>query len=204
MFFCYPLFMNYTHWLVILSGLISITGAYAYIRDTLSGKTRPNRVSWIMWAIAPLVGTVAAISAGADLWATFRVFFSGFLPLIVFGASFVNPKSFWKLTLFDIFCGICSLLALIILIFTHSPRAAILLAALGDGFALLPTLRKAWTNPETETGLTYILSLISTIVVLPSIPIWNIENSAFQIYLLVANTLLIFSIYRKRLINIVE
>ncbi|HEV8601510.1 MAG TPA: hypothetical protein VGQ87_02845, partial [Patescibacteria group bacterium] len=193
--------MNYTHWLVILSGLISITGAFAYIRDTLRGKTKPNRVSWIMWAIAPLVGTTAAISAGADLWATFRVFFSGFLPLIIFAASFVNPKSFWKLTFFDILCGICSLLAFVILISTDFPRIAILLAALGDGFALLPTLRKAWKYPETETGLTYILSLISTLIVLPSIPVWNIENSAFQIYLLVANTLLILSIYRNRFRN---
>lgn len=191
--------MNYTHLLVILSGFISIIGAYAYIRDTLHGTTKPNRISWLMWAIAPLVGTAAAISAGADLWATFRVFFSGFLPLIIFSASFVNPQSYWKLTLFDIFCGTSSLLAVIFLIAAHSPQTAILLAVLGDTFALLPTLRKAWKYPETETGFTYILSLTSTLIILPAIPVWNIQNSAFQIYLLIANTLLILSVYRKSL-----
>jgi len=193
--------MNYVHWLVVLGALISIIGASAYIRDTLRGKTKPNRVSWMMWALAPLVGTAAAISAGADIWATVRIFLAGFLPLIVFFVSFVNPKSFWELTPFDLLCGLFSLLALIAWIVIDAPRSAILLAAIGDGFALLPTLRKAWKYPETETGFTYIMSLLSTLIILPSIPVWNIENSAFQIYLLIANTLLIFSIYRKRFIT---
>ena len=192
--------MNYTHWLVILSVIISIGGSYAYIRDTLAGKTKPNRVSWSMWAIAPLIGTAAAISAGADFWATSRIFLAGFLPLLVFLASFLNKKGYWKLTLFDIACGSLSIIALIAWGIVKSPQLAILLVAIGDGFALLPTVRKAWKFPETETGITYMASLVSVILVIPSIPIWNIENSAFQIYLLAANTILLFAIYRKRLI----
>jgi hypothetical protein len=132
------------------------------------------------------------------MWATTRVFLAGFLPLIVFITSFVNPQSYWKLTVFDIACGVCSLLALAIWGFADSPRLAILLAATGDGFAPLPNIRKAWKHPETETGLTFIFSLIAVLLVLPSIPVWNIENAAFQIYLLVVAIILIFAIYRKR------
>lgn len=190
--------LSFAHWLVVLSACISIVGASAYIRDTLSGKSKPNRVSWSMWALAPLIGTAAAISANADIWATIRIFLAGFLPLLVFIASFVNPKSYWKLSLFDLLCGVCSLAALIVWLVIQSPTLAILLAALGDGFATLPTIRKAWTNPETETGVTYIASFISVLLVIPSIPKWNIENSAFQIYLLVANAALLFVVYRKQ------
>jgi hypothetical protein len=191
--------MHYSHWLVLLSALISIVGASAYIRDTLAGRTKPNRVSWSMWALAPLIGTGAALAAHADIWATTRIFLAGFLPLIVFLSSFVNPKGYWKLTLFDVLCGVCSVLALLVWGVTASPRMAILLAAIGDGFASLPTIRKAWNHPETETGLTYITSFISVVLIIPSIPVWNIENSAFQIYLLIANTLLLLAVYRKRL-----
>jgi hypothetical protein len=191
--------LSFAHWLVVASVLVSIAGAWAYIRDTLAGKTKPNRVSWGMWALAPLVGVAAALSAHADPWAVIRVFLAGFLPLLVFLASFVNPQSYWKLTIFDIFCGMCSILALIVWGFAESPRAAILLAALGDGFAALPTIFKAWKYPETETGLTYIASFVSVLIILPSIPQWDIENSAFQIYLLAANTLLMLAVYRKRL-----
>ncbi len=186
------------HWLVILSVLVSVSGSAAYIRDMLKGTTKPNRVSWSLWALAPIVGSAAALSLGADSWSTLRVFLAGFLPLIVFIASFFNPQGDWKLTRFDIACGVSSLIALVVWGVVDSPRAAILLLALGDGFALLPTLFKAWSRPETETGITYVAGLVSVLLIIPSIPNWSIENSAFQIYLIIANTLLLTVVYRKR------
>ena len=191
--------ITFVHWLVIVSIFISIAGATAYIRDTFTGKTKPNRVSWSLWALAPLIGTAAALSASADVWVTIRIFLAGFIPLLVFSASFVNPKAYWKLTGFDFASGVCSLLAIVVWALVGSPIYAILLAAIGDGFAALPTIRKAWRYPETETGLTYIASFVSVLLIIPSIPEWNIENSAFQIYLLIVNTLLVFAVYRKRL-----
>lgn len=191
--------MTFVHWLVLLSVLTSIAGSVAYIRDTIAGRTKPNRVSWSMWALAPLVATAAAMSAGADIWATSRIFLAGFLPLLIFSASFFNPNSYWKLTAFDITCGALSLAALAVWGFADSPRIAILLLAVADGFAALPTILKSWNFPATETGFTYLMGITSVLLVLPSIPVWNIENSAFQIYLLVVNSILVFAAYRKRL-----
>lgn len=184
---------------MLLSAAISIAGAYAYIRDTFAGKTKPNRVSWSMWALAPLVGVIAASSSDADFWASIRIFLAGFLPLLVFVASYANPQSYWKLTPFDLLCGVFSVVALVVWAGVDSPRIAILIAVLGDACACIPTVIKAWKFPQTETGATYIASFVSAVLVLPSIPQWNIENSAFQIYLLVANTFLMFSVYRKRI-----
>jgi len=186
------------HWLVILGALISVGGAFAYIRDTLAGKTKPNRVTWTMWAVAPLIGTFAAVASNADLWATARIFLAGFIPLLVVGASFFNRQSYWKLSAFDALCGLSSLLALVVWGAIDSPRLAILFAALGDGLASIPTIIKAWKHPETETGTVYVAGLLSVILVIPSIPVWDIENSAFQIYLLIVNVVLLLAVYRKR------
>lgn len=194
--------ISFIHWLVILSAFVAVSGSFAYIKDTAKGKTKPNRVSWFLWALTPMIGTAAALYSQADVWATSRVFLAGFFPLIVFIASFFNPKSYWKLTAFDFICGICSVFALLAWWKTSSPQVAILLAALGDGFASIPTIRKVWTNPETETGFTFMASLIAGILVLPSILVWNIENSAFQIYLLVCNATILLAIYRNRIIRI--
>ena len=191
--------MCYSHLLVILSALITIWGSSAYIHDTLRGKTRPNRVSWGLWAFAPLLGTAAALYADANIWATIRIFLAGFLPLIVFIASFIDRKSYWKLTPFDLLCGFCSIAAIIVWAVLESPRMAILFAAIGDGFASIPTLIKTWKFPETETGITYLAGLISVLLILPSIPTWNIENSAFQIYLLLITTALVIAVYRKKI-----
>ncbi len=191
--------ISFVHWLVIISAFVSLFGSWAYIRDTISGKTRPNRLSWTMWAIAPLIGTGAALYAQADPWTTVRIFLAGFIPLLIVLFSFFNRKSYWKLGVFDFICGAFSLVALVAWLLADSPRFAILLAAIGDGFAALPTIRKAWINPETETGLTYITSLISVVLVLPSIPVWNVENASFQVYLLIVNTVLILAVYRKQI-----
>ncbi len=191
--------MSWEHILVIISSLIIISGASAYIRDTLRGKTKPNLVTWSMWTLAPLIGAAAAISAHADPWVVVRIFLAGFLPLLVLISAFINPQSHWKITVFDILCGLCSILALGIWLIIDSPVYAILLAAIGDGFAALPTIIKAWKFPETETVFTYIMSLFSVLLVIPSIPHWNIENSAFQVYLILVNLILIAVVFRKRL-----
>ena len=191
--------LDFVHWLVVLSAVISVAGSYAYIKDTLAGKTKPNRVSWSMWALAPLIGTGAALSSGADFWPTVRIFLAGFIPLLVFFTSFANRQGYWKITKFDSICGVFSLASFIAWLAGDSPRVAILLAVLGDGFACLPTIVKAWKYPETETGVTYLASFVSVVLVIPSIPVWNIENSAFQVYLLIASTLLLVAVYRKKL-----
>jgi hypothetical protein len=89
--------------------------------------------------------------------------------------------------------------AFILWVFINSTDFAILFALVGDGFACLPTIIKAWKYPETETGLTFVAGFVATLLVLPSIPVWNIQNAGFQIYLLVANVFLFSPIYYNRI-----
>lgn len=191
--------LSWQHALVLASVAISLTGGIAYIRTTLAGITKPNRISWGLWTLAPLIGTGAALASGADPWATVRIFLAGFIPLLVFFASFFNKQSYWKLTTFDFLCGAWSLAALVAWLLADAPVTAILFAALGDGFAAVPTIRKAWKYPETENGFNYLTSLVSVLIILPSIPVWNVTNAAFQVYLLAVNAILIVCVYRKRL-----
>ncbi len=190
--------MTFIHWLVILSAVVNFLGSLVYIINTLKGKSKPNRVTWLMWAIAPLVGTGAALSAGADIWATSRIFFAGFLPLLIFIASFINPKSYWRLTKFDFACGTVSLIAIIVWAVVGYPILAVILAIIADGVASLPTIIKSWKYPETETSWPFIASIVATILIFPSIPKWNVENSAFQIYIIVVCAIIVFAIYRKK------
>ncbi|NBS41601.1 hypothetical protein EBS80_02990 [bacterium] len=190
--------ISWQHALVLVASAISLTGGISYVRSTIAGRTKPNRVTWGLWALAPLIAVGAAASSHADPWAMARIFLAGFIPLLVFGASFVNKNSYWKLTTFDFLCGIWSLAALIAWLVADAPEVAILFAVLGDAFAAVPTIKKAWQHPETENGFNYLTSLASVLLVLPSIPVWNITNASFQVYLLAANAVLLFAVYRKR------
>jgi hypothetical protein len=190
--------MDFVHILILISLSISAVGASLYIRDMLRGTTKPNLVSYAMWASAPLIGAGAALSGGADAWATSRILMSGLVPAAVFITALCIRNGYWKLNTFDLMCGAFSLLALIVWLYVGSPVTAVLIAVLGDVAATIPTLIKGWKYPETETGKTYLLGLIGSLLALPAIPTWDIINASFQIYLVTANLALIFVVYRKR------
>ena len=193
----YYLGISFAHWLVVLSAVLGLSGSFAYIRDMIRGKSRPNLVTWGLWALAPLIATGAALSAHADHWATVRILMSGFGPLLIFASAFFISQSYWQLSLFDYACGFLSLVALAAWLLANSPLTAILLAAIADLLATMPTIIKAWKYPETETFYTYFIGLFTASIVIPAIPVWNIENSAFQIYLLLANVTLFLVVSKK-------
>ena len=191
--------MTFPHCLVIISTLLLLWGGYAYFRDTLAGRTKPNRVSWFLWALASLVSFGAAFSADADIWASVRVLVGGLVPGVIFLGSFFNRKSYWQLTWFDWICGGLSLTALLFWQLASSPLIAVLLATAANTFASIPTFIKAWNFPETETRLIFINSFLSAVLIIPAIPVWNIANSAFQIGLMLTTGALLVAVYRKDL-----
>ena len=193
--------ISFAHWLVLVSALLGLTGSFAYIRDIFKGKSKPNLVTWGLWALTPLIATGSALSAHADLWATVRIFMSGFGPLLIFLTGIFVSQSYWKLSKFDYACGFLSLIALGAWLLANSPLLAILLVAIADMFATLPTIIKAWKYPETETLYTYFIGLFTASIIIPAIPVWNIENSAFQIYLLLANTTLFLTVLHGYLLK---
>jgi hypothetical protein len=116
---------------VILGVIINFTGSLGYVLDTLKGKTRPNRVSWLMWTLAPAVVLVAQLSEGVGIQ-TLMTFAAGFTPFIILMASFVNRKSVWKITKFDIWCGVLSLGGVILWFITRHAEVAIFFAIMAD------------------------------------------------------------------------
>lgn len=187
-------------YLVFVGVGINLVGAIPYIRETLRGTTKPNRVTWLMWSIAPLIATAAAFSDGIRL-ATLPVFMAGIMPLTILAASFINKEAYWKLETFDYLCGFFSLTALILWAITKEPLVAIFFAIIGDFFAAIPTLVKSWRHPETETASAYVASLLATLTSFFAITLWTFSAYAFPLYLVMINGLVILAIYKKKFIK---
>jgi len=185
-------------YLVFIGAAVQLLGIFSYIKETLRGNTKPNKVTWLMWSVAPLIATFAALADGVG-WSVLPVFMAGFGPLLVFIASFVNKNSYWKLETFDYLCGFCSALALILWGITKEPVIAIVFAIASDGFAAIPTLVKSWKYPETETAAAYTTGLFSALTSFTAIKIWNFSSYAFPAYLVIAETLFILSIYHRKI-----
>ena len=186
-----------TTYIVIFGALIQLVGSIHYLKETIAGRTKPNRVTWLMWSLAPMIGTAAAVSDGVTL-ATLPVFMAGFGPFLVFVASFVNKKSYWKLKSFDYWCGLFSVLALLLWYITKNPNIAIIFAILSDGAAAIPTLFKSWKNPETETASPYLATMVASATSFLVIDTWNFSEWAFPAYLVIICTIFVIFILRGR------
>ena len=182
---------------VIVGTLIGAVGSFAYLIDTVRGKVKPNRVSFLLWSIAPLIAFAAQFKQGVGL-ESLMTFSTGFLPLTVFIASFVNKKAEWKLTRFDLICGALSIVGLILWLITRVGNVAIFFSIVADGLAAVPTIVKAYKYPDTEIAWPWLATDIGVVLTLLTIDGWTFANSGFIIYILVLDTL-IFSLVQFRI-----
>ena len=182
---------------VILGAVLNFSGTATYLIETLKGKVKPNKMTWLLWALAPLVAFSAEISQGVGLQ-SLLTFMVGFGPLLIFIASFINKEAYWKISRLDYFCGGFSVLGLLLWATTKNGNLAIAFSILADGLAGVPTIIKSWRAPETENATVFLLAGISALITLLTIDVWNFEHYAFPAYILLICALL-FSLIRFRL-----
>lgn len=181
-------------------GLIfSFIGTFSYLKDTLKGNTKPNKVTWFIWALAPMIAFLALIKQGVGIKSLFT-FVVGFNPLLVFLASFLNKKAYWKISKLDIICLIFALLGIVLWQVTSIANLAILFSIFADGIAGAPTIIKAYQSPDTENAYVYLGSATSAVITLLTIDIWSFEQFAFPVHILTI-CLLLFVLIKFNLGN---
>ena len=149
--------------------------------------------------LAPFIGVYFQLKAGAGI-SVLPVFIAGFGPLLVLIFSLFRKNGYWKITTFDLTCGLFSLLALAIYIFTHNLGVSIAFAILSDALAAVPTIVKSWKFPHTETALLYLTGVVNNIIGLLIIKNWTFSIYSFGVYFIIVNLIIVFAIYRKKML----
>lgn len=174
---------------VIIGTGIGAAGSVAYLISTVRGRVKPNKVSFLLWSLAPMIAFFAQIRQGVGM-AALMTLSTGFLPFTVFVASFVNKDANWKITRFDILCGILSLIGLVLWLITRVGNIAIFFSMVADGLAAIPTIRKAYRYPDTEIAWPWIATVVGVILTLLTLPVLTFANSGFILYILALNTII--------------
>lgn len=171
---------------IILGVLLQLWGCLVYARDTLSGKTKPNRVTWFLWFLAPTVAWAAEINKGVGL-ISIMTLSVGLGPLIVLVASFASKKAYWKLRWTDYICGLLSVLGLILWLTYKDANYAIIFSIAADFLAAAPTLVKSFRHPETESVEAYWVAIVNAGITLLAIDTWTVAHYGFPIYIFLVN-----------------
>jgi hypothetical protein len=173
---------------VILGAAFGIYGTYAYLRDIVRGVTKPNRVTWLMWAIAPLLAFSVEINEGVGL-RSLMTFVVGFGPLIIFVVSFFYPASAWQIGRLDWLCGGLSAAGLAAWLVTRHGTVAVVASIAADGLAAAPTLRKSWYAPQTETVAAYATAMVNAAITVLTIQHFTTAEAGFPVFVLVMTSL---------------
>lgn len=187
--------MNLHLFFAITSSLVGIVCFAPYIRDVFLRKTEPHSYTWLIWTILQSIGVVAMLSGGAGIGIaslTLGALFCGFIFILSLKHGTQNIKTFDKI------CLMGALIAIGIYFFLHNALLSVIVVTLTDFIAFLPTFRKAYEEPKTETASTFILSSSSNLLALGALTIVNLTTSLYLISLVITNAVCALIILTRR------
>lgn len=176
--------------LAVVLGFIS----YApYFIDLFKHKTEPHPYSWFIWGLTSSLIFVLQILHGgeAGAWTTATVAFFSFVIAIVALAQGGKRNITWH----DQIMLAASIAAIGLWLVADQPTLTMLLLVSADLFGFIPSLRKSWNKPYSETlsawsigiarhGLSIFALSSYTILTLANSVVWVIGNTLFCILIL--------------------
>lgn len=174
----------------IIGGIATALTFIAYIpyyRDILKGRTRPHVYTWSLWGLLTILIVALQLKGGAGpaMWVTAS---AGLLCLGVVILSFKNGKK--DITTSDTVIAVLSLMATGFWLFADQPEVAITLVVVADLLAFIPTVRKSYIDPYSETLSLYVTNAFRFCLALLAVEYYTYLSSAWIVAWVVGNVVL--------------
>jgi len=172
-----------------MSLFLSVAANIPYVYESIAGKVKPERVSWLLFT---LLGFTYYFSALEDDGAKF--FTAGELigPVMIFITSLkygVGGKS-----KFDRYALVFALCALGLLFVVDGTLPSLIIALAVDATAITLTIRKLIADPASESRLVWGMWFVSSLLGILSIRDYSLESLLFPVYVVfVSSTIFILA-----------
>lgn len=184
-------------------GSIAVTLTFVayipYYRDILESKTHPHVYSWSLWSLLTilLVGLQIKGGAGPATWVTAAA------GLLCIGVVFLSLKNGKKdITKSDKIVALLSLMAMGFWLIADQPVVSIVLVIIADALAFIPTIRKSWYKPYSETLSLYITNALRFFLTLAAVETYTFLSTSWIVFWATGNALFsIMLIIRRRQIK---
>ena len=167
-----------------------------YVRNIIRGKTHPHIYSWFLWTLITIIVFALQVSdrAGPGAFVTLA---AGMFSLTVLILGFRLGKK--NITRSDTAILIITLIAVGFWLVAKQPALSAVLVTFADLLAFVPTIRKSWHQPNTETLFLYAMNTLRFILVLLALQNYSILTALNPTSWLLANALFsLMLIIRRR------
>jgi len=176
----------------VAAGILAITDFFLYSVSIIRHKTTPNRATWLIFTFVSLLILSSYYSVGAreTIWVPLAYTIG---PLVIFILSIKYGEGGW--TFFDKMCLLGAFTSVFIWWQTGSALTALLINILVDLFGIMPTIKKSYLNPISEDKFPWFITLISCILNIFAIRVWNFDVWIYPVYMLVTNGAVVYLLY---------
>ncbi len=172
------------HSIGILAIILTFVGYIPYIRDIRNGKTKPHVYSWFLWFSVTMIVFALQLSDGAGIGA-FVTLAAAIIAFVIFLFGMrIGKKDIAKS---DNVCLALAVIATILWLFADQPVLSVILLSAIEIFAFIPTIRKSWNNPYSETLSAYALNTVRFVLALMALQNYSIITTLYPAVWLVAN-----------------
>src|SRR3989344_683850 len=177
---------------------LTLLGYLPYLKDTISKKTTPHIYTWFIWGLVTAIAYGLQVNAGAGIgsWVTLVV---AIVCFIIFGFGLKNGNR--DITKSDTTFFILSILAMFLWLIAKQPLFSVLLVSFIDMLGFIPTIRKSWKNPFSETLISYEINSVRHGLSILALQEYNIVTWLYPATWVLANGLfsLMLIIRRKQI-----
>lgn len=184
----------------IVAALLAIVGNVPYLIDIVKKRVKPHPYTWLVWSFVSCIIFFGQLAKGAGIGALPTAASEIFTIIIFFFSLQYGFKEIKKIdTLFLVLCFI----GIIFWRITKDPTISVIIAVSVDFVAFLPTLRKTWNNPKTETPMLYSMNVLRHILMLFSLQAYNVATTLHSIVMITTNSFMTSMImFRKSPVDI--
>ncbi len=169
----------------IVASLLAIIGNVPYLRDIIRKRVQPHPYTWLVWTIVSCIIFFGQVAKGAGVGALPTASAEIFTVIIFFFSLRYGFKHIKKI---DTVFLVVALLGIIPWILTKDPTISVIIAVSIDLVAFMPTLRKTWTHPKSETPLLYSMNVLRHILMLLSLQAYNVATMLHSVVMITVNT----------------
>lgn len=173
-----------------LSGLLFIVGFIPYIHKILRKKTKPVKVTWIIWATLDTIILFGMIFERVINGLIIGAVISGWTVAIL---SLKYGLRGWNAL--DKFYLVGAILGIILWQIFNSPVLGIIISLCVMFIGSIPTFVSAWKTPDHEDKLTWTIFWFSSALAVVAISQWTLADITQPITFLLIDTIMLYILY---------
>jgi len=170
-----------------IAGIIGFLAFFPYILGTLKGTTKPNKATWIIWAVLGIIIAASYWSAGARDTAWTPIGYAFGIVVVAF-LSLKYGEDGW--TALDKWCLAGAGAGLVLWALTSEATLALYLTTIIDAIGGIPTIRKTYQRPESENRTAWLMFLAANSLNLLAISEWNLMVASYPVYVFVLSLIM--------------